>query len=488
VCHRLAVFRRIVVRARSIRVAAFGIWFVVLGGFLLFNPRRQGGTTGVILRWSLALLRFCVFWGLVWFAIWRLDATLLVGSRSGLQTVLQVLPATTVALLVLILGSVFVVAQITVQLWGTRAPVMVGLDDLVQTLVAHPLIIVSVALLIAGQVPDVGNPSDAANAGAAVLVLATISVFSKAAFALPVLAQRYTLPRGFPQYVIKDLDREFASGQLGLVVMRVPLLTEMLRLAIGRGDSVAVAQILEALTEFHQMYLAAVASNPELRNYGPAGPDDPAPREGWFAMDLVAGLVAAAEDGLRRGTPARDLNAIAGLAGGLVARSIQARQTDDAQLGIDALTHMGTLTQQVAGFINHFSEPAWQLAFGEHTAEETKESELAASALASWALIVSYAAWHLRLDRPHPLVARSLKTLGPDPEWDAVPQILTSDLWMQKWANKMYMGAEIVILFLSVLRSGFAVRGNDAEFSAWFNDFAQFVWTTVHGPPDESAA
>ena len=365
---------------------------------------------------------------------------------------------------------------------------MVGLDELVQTLVAQPLFIVSVALVIAGQVPNLGNPNDAVNAAAAVLVLATIRVFYKAAIALPVLAQRYTLPRGFPQYVIKDLDREFASGQLGLVVMRVPLLTEMLRLAIGRGDKVAVGHILEALTRFHETYLAAVETNPELRDYHTTDPDDSTHRERWFAADLVAGLVAAAEDGLQRGTPVHGLNAIAALVGGFVDRSIRARQDDDAQLGIDALTQMGTLTQQVAGFINHFSEPAWQLAWVERTAEEMKQSELAASALASWALLVSYAARHLRLDRPHPLVVRSLKTLGPAPPWNAVPPILNSDQWMQKWANKMYLGSEIVIWFLDVLAASFAVRDDDPQFNAWLNDFAQFVWTTVHGPPEESAA
>jgi hypothetical protein len=171
------MFDRAVKSLRQIRVLIGVAWFVALGGFLLVNPRRRGGARGAIFGLGLAVLRFCAFWAFVWVVIWRVDPTLLVGSRSGLQTVLQVHPATTVALLVLVLGSLFVVVQIVVQLWGTRAPIMVGLDGLVQMLVARPLIVVSVALAIAGQVPDTAPPPDAVEAAAAVLILATIRIF-----------------------------------------------------------------------------------------------------------------------------------------------------------------------------------------------------------------------------------------------------------------------------------------------------------------------
>jgi hypothetical protein len=45
--------------------------------------------------------------------------------------------------LVLVLGSLFVVVQIVVQLGETRAPVIVGLDEQLQSLVARPPLIVS---------------------------------------------------------------------------------------------------------------------------------------------------------------------------------------------------------------------------------------------------------------------------------------------------------------------------------------------------------
>src|SRR3954469_6303383 len=107
-CHLCSVTARLLKTLGRVRHWVPVIWFMALGGFLLLEPSRRGGTRGVLLRLILGVARFCVFWALVWVVIWRVNPTLLVGSRSGLQTVFQVLPATTVALLVLVLGSLFV--------------------------------------------------------------------------------------------------------------------------------------------------------------------------------------------------------------------------------------------------------------------------------------------------------------------------------------------------------------------------------------------
>lgn len=459
-------------------------WILTLGGFLLVNPKRAGGTSGVALRLLLAAVRFCVFWALIWLALLLLDPTLIVGSSAGLQTLFQVLPATTVALLVLVLGSLFVVVQIVVQLWGTRSTVMVGLDEQVQSLIMRPLFIVSATLVLAGQVPDSGSPDHAVTAAAAVLAFATVGVFYGAALALPALAQRYTLPRGFPQYVIADLDREFASGTLGLTVFRVSLLTEALRLAIRRGDSVAVGRLIESLTLFHRAYLDALAEDPGVRAYRVDDPEDPTDRDTWFVDDLIPGLVAGVEEGLRAGGSAADLNALASLAGGVAKRALEAGEPHDASRAIDGLIEMGTLTQQVSGFINHFSEPAGQLAFIEAEAERKGYRDLAARALSGWALLISYSAWHLRLDTPHPLVLRSLECFGDAPPWEAASELLHSSEWQRDWANKQYYGPEVVAVFLPVVAEGFEVRHDREAVTAWWERFHEFVAIVVHGPPD----
>jgi hypothetical protein len=168
-----------------------------------------------------------------------------------------------------------------------------------------------------------------------------------------------------------------------------------------------------------------------------------------------------------------------------VDRAIRSGQYDDALVGLDALTQMGTLTQQVSGYINHFSEPAWQLANAESAAEEMGRADLAANALANWILLVSYSAWHLRLDRPHPFASAGLVTMGPAAPWTAAAALFNSDDWLRKWVNKAYLGAEILVMFLSVLRDGYSVRDDQQQFETWLSNFAGFVWVVVHGPAQE---
>lgn len=88
------------------------MWFVITGGWLLVLwPRRNAGTRGAANRIVLMLVRYALFWAGVTALIWWLEPDVLVDGRAGLQTALQVLPATIVAILVLTLGSIFVIAQ-----------------------------------------------------------------------------------------------------------------------------------------------------------------------------------------------------------------------------------------------------------------------------------------------------------------------------------------------------------------------------------------
>src|SRR3954452_16438080 len=123
------------------------LWYLGLGGFLLLSPRLNSGGSGVLLRWLLFILRTLVAWTLVWlFTLWAAPGWL-TSSRAGMQTALQVLPATAVALLVLVLGSLYAVVQVALSNWGSRAPVMLMFDEYVGAAVIRPLLLVAATLL-----------------------------------------------------------------------------------------------------------------------------------------------------------------------------------------------------------------------------------------------------------------------------------------------------------------------------------------------------
>ena len=84
-----------------------------------------------------------------------------------------VIPAAVIALLVLILGSILVVAQQTMTAYGTRAALMLAGDTRAQGSIARALLISVAAVLLAGQLPEHGRPAPSITAGAATLALAT---------------------------------------------------------------------------------------------------------------------------------------------------------------------------------------------------------------------------------------------------------------------------------------------------------------------------
>ena len=103
------------------------------------------------------------------------------------------------------------------------------------------------------------------------------------------------------------------------------------------------------------------------------------------------------------------------------------------------------------GYINYYNEPAFQLAVVEHVAEEQSDHDLAAHALAGWALCSAYPVYHLEAPG-HPLVAAALATIGPDPPWKAAETVLRSGDWQRAWANKQYLGPDPVVELLHEVR------------------------------------
>lgn len=104
-------------------------------------------------------------------------------------------------------------------------------------------------------------------AAVAALILASARLFVFVVSLVVGLLQRYTLPRGFPRFVISELERELETGALGLVVLRGPMLGEMARISLQRGDSVAFRSTLEAVDDFGGQVVEAAIENPELRTF-----------------------------------------------------------------------------------------------------------------------------------------------------------------------------------------------------------------------------
>lgn len=427
-------------------------FFMCTGGWLfVVRPSLSAGPVGVIMRATLFVVRYLVFWALVWLLIWSIAPHLLVGSRTGLQTLFQVLPPTVVAILVLLLGAVFVIAQVVTTTWGTRAPVMITLDEQIVFGLARPLMILVTCLLVSGQVPDEGAPSTAVTAAATVIVLATVRMLVIAATSFPAGIQKYIGPRTFAQFVVANVGRECDGGALGLVVFRTGLLSEMLRIALRRGDSVAISSTLEAIGNFQSAYLESRKTRPELRVFRT---EDGSVREGWLAKDLQRGLVTAGEEALRLGSSGDDGNSVCRTLGTITDRFDEAGDAPDAAACMDGLTELATNYLQIGpNATNLYTEPVFQLARLEANAEGREHTGAAAHALAGWALGAAYARYHLGRDL-HPMQPRSIEVFGPHPPWEEALGLIAGDRdWQQRWVNKLSDPDNLVQVITEILRA-----------------------------------
>lgn len=404
------------------------------------------------MRLVLSVWRYVLTWASVWILLWWLAPHLLVGSRAGAQTALQVLPAVMVAILVLALGSLFVIAQTAVSTWGTRTPVMLIGDQQIAGSVSRPLVLTVAALLIAGQVPDNGPPPAALTAAIAALTFAAARLILTVAALTPAILQRYTLPRAFPQHVVDptDLGRELIAGDLRLVVLRGPLLGEMARLSIRRGDSVALHATLEAIDQFAESVIAATEDQPELRTFTT---DEGNTRETWLADDLSGVLIMAADEALRANATGEDLNSVSRTLARLANRFLEADDPESTQVCIDGLAQMGTTHVQITPMATNLnSDPTPQLSWLEAEAEALGDTGTAAHALANWALCAAYPRYHLGAAE-HPFQSHSVRSFGPEPPWkDALRLMLDQETeWGRRWANKI--GTHMEDIVAEILRA-----------------------------------
>jgi hypothetical protein len=398
------------------------------------NKSIDGSTRLFLKNVGAPLARYAAFWSAVWLIQWWLAPTWLVGSRSGLSTLLQALPGAIVGLLALIFASFYVLGQQSANVYGSRAVAVLIVDPQVFYLLARALLLAIVPLLLGGQVPDTGHPSGAVTSAVATITLAAAVLIPFAANVLMGLLGAYTAPRSFMWRATANVDQYLKSGAIDLVAFRVTALGEMVRSAVRRGEGVAVTAGLEGLTRLQNAYIEAAAERPDVRFQRSESGGDP--REGWLGIELAETLARAGDEVLRTEAVEHDLNAVAETLEGVTRAAVRAGQSAEGHALIEALIRVGTSSHQVRPqTINLWPQSAPTLARVERIAEEGGQGDLAADALAAWALVVAYPVYHF--GHPHPSFFASAEQLGGAPPWSAGRQIIESGEFQRVWANKL---------------------------------------------------
>lgn len=430
--------RRWLARARSLDSTA-------LGWAALHSPLSRLLRPAHLPLWRIGgwLYRYVRWWLLVWFAVWQIDPRLMVSSRSGLETLLQVTPAVLVAVLVFAVGSAFAIIQAVVSTYGMRAALLVPIDAGVTTTALRPLAILVVALVMSGQVPDTGRPAATLAAAAAIVVLATLSSILAAVVALPSAFASFLAPVNFGNKATADADFYFRTRALGMVGFRLGLLEQMLVGSLARNDAVSAGAAIAALGRLHWLYVAIAIDDPAIREYTY---DDGTTIVGWFGINVGEALGRAGEAWLA--SPGSE-DVYVKLADSLVeaGRSFAIRGfSEEADAIIMAQIRLGTSVHQAApsGVVNSWAAAATGLAQIEAAAEEAGRSDLAVRALAAWCLTTSYVQTHFHAPL-HPEWLFGIATFGPDAAFDGAADLILSGPYAQRFGTKMPLGAVAVV-------------------------------------------
>jgi hypothetical protein len=212
------------------------------------------------------IIRYIAVLIIVWIVQWRFAPTWLVGSRAGLQTLLQVIPAAVIALFALAFAALFVIVQQVASVFSSKAPLVLLLDQRLQYLIGKAIILAGAALLLGGQVRDIHQPSTWTTSAVATLTLAVAYLTFSYGRAVQVLGLEYSMPRTFVGRVVKSAPSNLTrTGSLDLLDIFFSLLGQSLRYAIRRDDSEGVEAAAEGLLELQQSYIRVTGAKPELR-------------------------------------------------------------------------------------------------------------------------------------------------------------------------------------------------------------------------------
>jgi hypothetical protein len=255
---------------------------------------------------------------------------------------------------------------------------------------------------------------------------------------------RYTAPVSFVDLATADVEDALTNGFTAVARWRVPMLEEMIKLALRRGDSAGVTAGLHGLSRIHRAYINASAKNPAARRHLILD-DETNVIEAWLGHDLRGALLRSAETSFSVPGTSDDYDFIIAEYEEALARSLAAGHDEETMALIDGLSLLGCSTLQVgAGYVNFQGRPAGVLARSERRAEEHGQDEIAAQALASWVLVCTYYTVHFSKEgqpvQPHPLWDDGIEDFGPNAPWTRADEIIGSRPWQRHWNNQMELG------------------------------------------------
>ncbi len=376
---------------------------------------------------------FITKWAAAWAVLALLAPYWLLPGDAAVATIAEVLPALMVSIFVFILGAFFVVNQQATQIHSNRASLLLLYDSQVHHAVARPLILSVATLTMALVIPQDAGPGVAALA--LVLVVATAFTLVSAATLLPYLITRVTAPRNFALFATEHVVELLQGGATELVVYRAGLLGEMLKRGVRSGDSLQLREALNGFDSFHQIYLDAAARSPaaRLHQYENGGQI-----VGWLGEEMVSALVSAGQEAIGGDIANEDANKIAVVLARFGSNSAQAGHLQEYNRAVDGLGELGTCTQQmkVPGLINVYAEPVYGLAVQVAVALEHLGDQAAARALATWGLLLGYAAQHLGAVG-HTQWDRSLLLWPDGTPFRKANDYVDTDEFQVHWANKL---------------------------------------------------
>jgi hypothetical protein len=369
---------------------------------------------------------------------WPWIPTWLISSRTGIQTVVQALPAALIALFALAFATLFVAVQQVTNVFSNRAPLILVSDIRVRRIVTRTVLVTASSLILGGIIPDPSNkslPTYITAAGTTLLIAAAVLVYSYGRFAY-LLVVDYSAPRSFVDHVVSPIADMLQSKEVNtaLIVFRVPLLGQTLRYALKRDDAETLYASLDGLRKLQQLYVGASVKEPRLRDH--QLPDNDM-RKGWLADELWRIYVGTAEEALRLQAPQHEIDKIVDYFGDATCTFITAHQEPESQQMITGLTCLTTTPYQVGQqATNYMTKPASALAAAERWAEGAGETSLAAFALANWAVAIAYPQVHFGVPY-HPLFREGVSFFGEHPPWESAIELTRQPSWSIQWANQL---------------------------------------------------
>lgn len=348
-------------------------------------------------------------------AIWGAQAlwapTLLVGSSPGLQTALQALPATFVALLALGFGAVFVVVQQAASTLTTRSGTLLLRDGRVVVLVLLTLGLTAAALLLSGQIPDQGaNSCHAVTAAVGTLMIAAAALVIGYAVVIPGVVSDHTLPftvvdrllAGVKEVIHKEAPDDWLAS-----------LGEVERNALNRHDEGTYRKCMVGVADLLQR-------------------DETIKSDRKVGAPLARHIAGAAEAAVATDGPLFEAAVLRALLPACAEACVRSTLDETAQRLVVSYARLGTRIDRPERATN-LAEVAESLAAFTSLARECEHDGPAETGLALWATVFAVACVVDTESADSIAMTRGL--LGDAPPYTEAAKLVGGAGWAKQWPN-----------------------------------------------------